>query len=480
MKNLLFLFLTIFSFYSCTKDTVRDGVTTVLVGTNTNIGSQTVDSYYIYSIDDVATLKSKYTDLGTIKNLYISSSNEINIDIPKLKTIENLTIYKDGKVTINNVTSITKLSNGYSSYCTDINLPDLVNLETVNLNMDKTANFNFPNVKKVKKVYIQCVDGTVVKDLHLDNIEEVTDSLEVYGSNTNVYLENLKTGNLKFSYINSLNGLSKVINLTGLELDYTNIEELNNSFLKSVNGNLKIYSNSKLKLLNLSNLESITGGLYISSNYELLSSSFENLKSIGKDSEEKGLYFYYNNKMTYLNLNKCESIQGKFEIQYNTALTEINFPILTTINKRMSLYNVDKAIKFNFPMLTNISNDLEMYSNDSVTTINFDSLKTVGNSLIYKSNYTNTELKFPLLETIGMGIELTSNYYLKTLELNKVTTTKYLTIKSNSYLNNISLKGLTNVDTIIDISGNESPAIVYLNSNLVAGQSKTVEGTVIN
>ena len=43
MKNLLFLFLIIFSFYSCTKDTVRDGVTTDIIDTNTNIGSQTVD-----------------------------------------------------------------------------------------------------------------------------------------------------------------------------------------------------------------------------------------------------------------------------------------------------------------------------------------------------------------------------------------------------------------------------------------------------
>lgn len=477
MKNLLFLVLVIFSLFSCTKDTVRDGI--AINGTDVSIGSQTVDYYYIYSMDDVATLKSKYTDLGVIKNLYISSSNEITIDIPKLKTIENLTIYKSGKVTINNVTSMIKMTNGYSSYCTDINLPDLVNIDTIKLYMDKTSNFNFPNVKKVKKVYIEGTDSTIVKDLHLDNIEEVTDLLEICGSNTNVYLENLKTGNLKFSYISSLNGLSKVTSLTGLELYGTNIEELNNSMIKSINGNLKIYSNSKLKLLNLSNLESITGSLYISSNSELLSSSFENLKSIGKNSEEKGLYFYDNNKMTYLNLNECESVQGNFEILYNKALTEVNFPVLTTINKKMSLYNIDKAIKFNFPLLSNISNDLEMYSNDVVTSINFDSLKTIGNSLIYKSNYTNTELKFSSLETIGMGIEILSNHYLNTLELNKVATTKYLTIKSNSYLNSISLKDLTNVDTIIDISGNKSSATVYLNSNLVAGQSKTVEGTVV-
>ena len=434
-------------------------------------------------MDDVATLKSKYTDLGTIKNLYISSTNDISIDIPRLKTIENLTIAKSGKVTINNVTSMVKLSNGYSSYCTDINLPDLVNVETINLYMDKTANFNFPNVKKAKKVYIQGVDNTVVKDLHLDNIEEVTELLEVYGTNINVYLNNFKTGNLKFSYISSLNGLTLATNLTGLELYGTDIEELNNSAIKSIAGNLKVYSNSKLKLLNLSNLESITGSLYISSNYELLSSSFENLKSIGKNSEDKGLYFYYNNKMTYLNLNKVESIQGNFEIQYNTALTEINFPALTTINKKLYLYNVDKATKFYFPLLGSVGNDLEMYSNDGLTSMNFDSLKTIGNALIYKSNYNYTnnslELKFPLLDMVGMGIEVTSSNYLKTLELDKVVTTKYVTIKSNSFLNSISLKGLTSVDTIIDISGNKSTATIYLKSNLTAGQSKIVEGTII-
>lgn len=477
--SLIFFLLISLTFISCTKTFVKEKLATE---TSVGIGSQTVDYYYIYSPDDIVNLKSKYPDLGTIKNLYISSTDDITIDIPKFKVITNLYIQKNGKVTINNVTTITKLSNGYSSYCTDINLPSLINIETINLYMDKTANFNFPNLKKAKKISIQGVDSSVSKDIHLDNIEEVTELLEVYGNNTNVYLENFKTGNLKFTYIKSLNGLTKTTNLTGLEIYGTDIEELNNSSIKSIFGNLKIDSNYKLKLVNFSNIENIEGSIIINSNSELLSSSFENLKSIGKNIEDKGLYFYYNNKMTYLNLNKIESVQGNFEVQHNTALAEINFPALTTINKKLYLYNIDKATKFNFPILTSIGNDLEMSSNDSLLNINFDSLKTIGNALIYKSNYNSTknlELKFPLLETITMGVDISYDTALKAIEIDKLVTTKYLTIKNNSYLERISLKGLTNVDTIIDISGNKSTATIYLRENLVAGQSKIIEGNIV-
>lgn len=476
--NSIFFLLICLTFISCTKTLVKEKLATE---TSVGIGSQTVDYYYIYSVDDIANLKSKYPDLGTIKNLYISSTADITIDIPKFKVITNLYIQKNGKVTINNVTTITKLSNGYSSYCTDINLPNLINIETINLYMDKTANFNFPNLKKAKKISIQGVDSSVSKDIHLDNIEEVTELLEVYGNNTNVYLENFKTGNLKFTYIKSLNGLTKTANLTGLEIYGTDIEELNNSSISSISGNLKIDSNYKLKLVNFSNLENIEGSIIINSNSELLSSSFESLMTLGKDIGDKGLQLQYNNKLTYLNLNKLESVQGDFEIQ-NTPLTEISFPTLTTVHKKLYLYNLDKATKFNFPILTDIGNDLEMSSNDSLLNVNFDSLKTIGNALIYKNNYNSTknlELKFPLLEAISMGLEVSSDYALKTLEINKLTTTKYLKIKNNSYLDNISLIGLTNVDTIIDISSNKSTTTIYLNENLVVGQSKIIEGNIV-
>lgn len=480
MKKFLIIVSIIFGLSSCiTEKTATQlgngGINTTIPG----IGSEIAGTEYIYSQADVEKLKNKYKDLGTIKYLNINSNEDIVINIPKLKVIEKLDIYKAEKLTINNVISINKILNHYTYSGTDINLPDLVNIEDINLYIHETPNFNFPKVKKVRNIYINGISSSIVKDLNLDNIEEVSEILEINGENINVSLNNLISGNLKFKFIKSLTGLSKVTDLSGLEITNTALAEIDNSILKSIKGNLKISSNYGLKFIKLNNLENITGSFNIDYNTNLLSSSFENLNTIGKDSEDKGIYLKYNNNMTYFNMNKLESVQGNFDVEDNDSLPELSFPSLTNINKGLYLKGISHAKKFSFPLLENIENNLEINSNYDITYLNFDNLKKIGNSLVYKSNDENLGLTFPTLEIIGDGVDILSNYYLKGFQLNKLKTTKYIKIMENANLDNVSLKELANVDNIMTISKNKNSITIYLNSGLVVGQEKTIEGTII-
>ncbi len=480
MKRFLIIVSIIFGLSSCVTEKTatqlgNGGINTTIPG----IGSEIASTEYIYSQADVEKLKNKYKDLGTIKYLNINSNEDIVINIPKLKVIEKLDIYKAEKLTINNVVSINKLFNNSSYSSTDIDLPDLINIEDINLYIKKTPNFSFPKVKKVSNIYIDGSYDDIVKDVNLDNIEEVTGKLVIDGKSINISLKNLISGNLKFDYIKSLTGLSKATDLSGLEITNTALSEINNSILKSVKGDLKIASNSELKFIKLNNLENITGSFNIYSNYNLLSSSFENLKTIGKDSEDKGISLKSNNNMTYLDMSKLESVQGNFDVEGNYSLFELSFPSLRTINKGLYLNETLNIKRFSFPILENIENNLEISENYRMEAINFNKLKKIGNSLVYKSNTDNMELAFPELEIIGDGVDILSNSYLKGFQLNKLKTTKYIKIMENTNLDNVSLKGLTSVDNIMTISKNKNSITIYLNSGLVVEQEKTIEGTII-
>lgn len=480
MKKVIILICLSLSLVSCLNKTTERAITDTEEVIEVPAGTKSLESVYIYSVADAEKLKNENKNLGNIKSLTISCKDEIIIDIPSLKSIDNLSISSKGKVIVKNVTTIKTLLNSYASdygCYTNIDLPDLVNIDIINMKIDKTLDLSIPKVKKVKSFKISETSNTDIKDIKLNNIEEITGLLDIKVSNGNVYLDKLTKGNLKFSFIKSINGLENLTELNGLEIYNSGIEEIDYNSIKSINGNLKLDNNTKLKILNFGNLEKITGSLIITNNNEVINMGFGKLKTIGKDSKDKGLSFEGNIKTRFIDLSFLQNIVGSVEFISSYVLEEINLPSLLNLDSDLYIYNVSIVKKINAPLLENIGGNLILQSVDKVLEINFNSLKNITKELKATWSYSTINFDFDALETIGLGININQSKF-KTINIDKLSSIKYIIINNNGNLESISFKGLTQVDEVLDVSKNGNAVKLYLNKNLNANQ-KIIDVPVI-
>ena len=180
-------------------------------------------------------------------------------------------------------------------------------------------------------------------------------------------------GNLEITKSNAQN-YKDLVEVTG-HLSINSNAEL--KALKSVGGNLYIYSNVEFEA---PKLESVRGYLSINSNAEF---EAPKLESVGGD-----LYIYCN-----VELKALKSVGGYLSISSNA---ELKAPKLKSVGGYLSI-NPNAELKA--PKLKSVGGDLSIYCN-----VELKALKSVGGNL---SIYFNAELK--ALKSVGGNLYIYSN-----------------------------------------------------------------------
>ena len=230
-------------------------------------------------------------------------------------------------------------------------------------------------------------------------------------------------GNLNIgSSVTDISSLSFIKRIEGdLKILYSKVTSISNfSSLEYIGGDFEIKENSNLtEIENINQLQTIGGGLLIYANFGGLNTikGFNNLVDIGGNLTINQI----SPLQQILGFNNLKNVLGSFTIANNNILLGLpSFNKLVKVGKSLSFNGNDKLSEINgFMALESIGEMADLNqegdfiirnNNNLITITGFENLKTIYRYLeISNFNFQNSLTKIPdfnLLETIGAGFSI--------------------------------------------------------------------------
>ena len=423
----------------------------VIMNKNLNIGTDN-NQNYLYKLNVNGNINSfaniyaiNFIENGKfLSNIYLSKIDASTTYFKNIGGTIDGNININGSINASNIYSNNNLID-FTSYVTNVRFNNTINLYTTKdylinnyITSNRLIDYYFPQYSKTgEDINYLKIDssGAVLGDLFINGIVNSSSNINVGFSSTSIPLN-------PNNYLININGAINASNI------YSNNNLIDfNSYLRKDD-----YSNS---------IRSYTTLNYLSNNYitsnDLTSNYFSQYSTTGNDSN----YLKINSSGSIGNL----TINGLLNINsnINVGFSSTSIPL----NPNNYLININGAI--------NASN---IYSNNNL--IDF-------NSYLRKDNYSNSIRSYATLNYLSNNYitsnDLTSNYfsqYSKTGE-----DTNYLKINSSGSIGNLTINGLLNINSninvgfsstsiplnpnnyLININGAINTSNIYSNNNLI-------------
>jgi hypothetical protein len=170
----------------------------------------------------------------------------------------------------------------------------------------------------------------------------------------------------------------------------------------AITGNLSISAPGLVGPLNAPALRSVGGNLRIFSNTTLTNFSLPVLTTVGD------LIISGNTALTNFNLSALTNVTGGLNVPANTALTSLSLPALTTVTGYLFVQSNTALTSFSLPALTSVGGGLGVTNNAALTSFSLAALTTVLDLNVI-GNAALTSFSLPVLATLSGFLDVRGN-----------------------------------------------------------------------